>query len=214
MHMRVKRSIVLRASLVACRFREEVAMRYFIPLVVGLMLLSFVAAAREVAGVRLPDTVTLAPDQPALVLNGAGVRSKFFVKVYVGALYLPARAIDSTSIVRHTGPVAVHMHFLHSEVSKEKLVDAWNDGFGANLSDAERARLKERIDRFNALFRTARRGDVIRLEYLPGSGTTVIINNDKQGAIDGEDFMQAWLRIWLGEKPADGDLKRAMLGGD
>ena len=189
-------------------------MRYQIPLAFSLMLLSSVAAAREVAGVTVPDTVSLAGDQPMLVLNGAGVRSKFFVKVYVGALYLPARATDAASIVRHTGPLAVHMHFLHSEVSKEKLVDAWNDGFSANLSEAERARLKERIDRFNALFRTVRRGDVIGLEYQPGSGTVVVINNDRQGTIEGEDFMQAWLRIWLGEKPADGNLKRAMLGGD
>lgn len=189
-------------------------MRYSIPLALSLMLLSLTAAAKEVAGVKLPDTLTLAPDQPALVLNGAGVRSKFFVKVYVGALYLPARATDAASIVRHTGPVAVHMHFLHSEVSKEKLVDAWNDGFSANLPEAARARLKERIERFNALFRTVRRGDVIRLEYLPGSGTSVIVNDARQGTIEGEDFMQAWLKIWLGEKPADGDLKRAMLGGD
>jgi hypothetical protein len=189
-------------------------MRYHVPLALSLMLLSCVAAAKEVAGVKLPDTLTLTPDQPALVLNGAGVRSKFFVKVYVGALYLPARATDATSIVRHTGPVAVHMHFLHSEVSKEKLVDAWNDGFRANLSEAELARLKDRIDRFNALFRTVRRGELIQLEFLPGSGTHVVINGQKQGTIEGEDFMQAWLKIWLGEKPADGDLKRAMLGGD
>jgi hypothetical protein len=189
-------------------------MRYRIPLAFSLTLLSFVAAAKEVAGVKLPDTVTLAADQPALVLNGAGVRSKFFVKVYVGALYLPVRATDAASIVRHTGPVAVHMHFLHSEVSKEKLVDAWNDGFSANLADAERAKLKDRIDRFNALFRTVRRGEVVQLQYLPGDGTHVVINGQKQGAIEGEDFMHAWLKIWLGEKPADGDLKRAMLGGD
>lgn len=180
----------------------------------SLILLASVATAKEVAGVRLPDTVALGADEPVLVLNGAGVRSKFFVKVYVGALYLPARTTDAAAILRHSGPVAVHMHFLHSEVAKEKLVDAWNEGFRANLSEAQRVRLKERIDRFNALFRTVRRGDVIRLEYRPGSGTRVVVNEEQQGTIEGEDFMQAWLRIWLGDKPADGDLRRAMLGGD
>ncbi len=189
-------------------------MRKRIPLALSLILLASVATAKEVAGVKLPATVALGADPPPLVLNGAGVRSKFFVKVYVGALYLPARTTDAAAILRHSGPVAVHMHFLHSEVSKEKLVDAWNDGFSANLSAAQRERLQDRIDRFNALFRTARRGDVIRLEYLPGSGTRVVVNNEQQGTIEGEDFMQAWLGIWLGDKPADGDLRRAMLGGD
>jgi hypothetical protein len=186
-------------------------------------------AAREVAAVNLPDTLTLAPPQPPLVLNGAGVRSKFFVKVYVGALYLPARTTSAETILRHTGPVAMHLHFLHSEVTKEKLVDAWNDGFNANLSEAERAGLKDRIARFNALFATVHKGDVIRLDYTPaaaatplaptarahglqGAATTVTINKEVRGTIEGEDFMQAWLRIWLGATPADADLRRALLG--
>lgn len=178
-----------------------------------LFLVSSAASAKEVAGVKLPDTLTLAPDQAALVLNGAGIRSKFFIKVYVGALYLSARTTDVAAVLRNTGPVAVHMHFLHSEVSKEKLIDAWNDGFNANLSDTERAKLNPRIEQFNALFQTARNGDVIKLDYVPGAGTTITINHDKRGVVDGEDFMQAWLKIWLGEKPADDDLKRGMLGG-
>ena len=50
-------------------------------------------AAREVAGVKLDEQVQLGGTP--LVLNGAGVRSKFFVKVYVGALYLskPSKSV-------------------------------------------------------------------------------------------------------------------------
>lgn len=179
----------------------------------ALMLSSPMAFAKDVAGVSLPETVTLGA-KPPLVLNGAGIRSKFFVKVYVGTLYLPARTRDVETVLRHTGPVAMHMHFLHSEVSKEKLVKAWNEGFDANLDAAERAHLGARIERFNELFRAAHKGDVIRLDYLPGTGTTVSINNETRGVIEGEDFMQAWLRIWLGKQPADADLKQGLLGAD
>lgn len=177
----------------------------------ALMLSSAMANARDVAGISLPETVALGA-KPALVLNGTGIRSKFFVKVYVGALYLPARTRDAGPVLRNTGPVAMHMHFLHSEVTQEKLVKAWNEGFDANLDAAERARLGDRIERFNKLFRTVRKGDVVRLDYLPGSGTTVTINNDARGVVEGEDFMQAWLRIWLGKQPADSDLKQGLLG--
>ena len=179
----------------------------------ALLLSPVMTLAKEVAGVTLPETVALAAPPP-LVLNGAGIRSKFFIKVYVGALYLPARARDAGMILRGTGPVAMHMHFLHSEATKEKLVNAWNEGFAANLDDAERARLGARIERFNGLFRTVRKGEVIRLDYLPGTGTTVSINNETRGVIEGEDFMQAWLRIWLGQEPADASLKQGLLGGD
>lgn len=178
-----------------------------------LMLSPAMALAKDVAGVSLPETVTLGA-KPPLVLNGAGIRSKFFIKVYVGALYLPTRTGDVEAVLHHTGPVAIHMHFLHSEVSKEKLVNAWNEGFDANLDAAERARLGGRIERFNELFRTVHQGDVIRLDYLPGSGTTVLINNETRGVIEGEDFMQAWLRIWLGQQPADAGLKQGLLGTD
>jgi len=188
-------------------------MSNWIGLALALMLSSTAAWARDVAGVSLPETVKLG-NAPALVLNGAGVRSKFFIKVYVGALYLPARARDANAVLHHTGPVSMHMHFVHSEVSKEKLVKAWSEGFDANLDKAERARLGSRIDHFNKLFQTARKGDVIRLDYLPGHGTTVTINNESRGVIEGEDFMQGWLRIWLGKQPADADLKQGLLGLD
>jgi len=181
--------------------------------ILALMLSSAPALAREVAGVALPETVTLGTT-PALVLNGAGTRSKFFIKVYVGALYLPARTRDAGAVLHHTGPVSMRMHFVHSEVSREKLVKAWNEGFEGNLDAAERARLSARIARFNALFQTAHKGDAIRLDYLPGHGTTVTINNEPRGVIEGEDFMQAWLRIWLGQHPADADLKQGLLGVD
>jgi len=178
----------------------------------ALLMASTPAWARDVAGVTVPETIT-SGDRP-LVLNGAGIRSKFFIKVYVGALYLPARSRDVEALVRQTGPVAMHLHFLHSEVSREKLVSAWNEGFDANLDPGERARLATRIGQFNALFRTVHRGDVVRLDYLPGRGTRVSINHDTRGTIDGEDFMQAWLRIWLGRHPADADLKQGLLGAD
>ena len=178
----------------------------------AVMMLSPMTFARDVAGVALPETITLGAKP--LVLNGACIRSKFFIKVYVGALYLPAHIHDVDALLRHTGPVAMHMHFLHSEVSKEKLVKAWNEGFDANLDTAERARLDGRIERFNELFRTVHKGDVIRLDYLPGTGTTVSINNESRGMVEGEDFMQAWLRIWLGKQPADADLRQGLLGVD
>lgn len=178
----------------------------------GLLLTVPVVFAKDVAGVKLADTLLLIGSPQKLVLNGAGVRKKFFVKVYVGALYLPARTNDIDAVLKQPGPAAIHMHFLHSEVSKKKLVKGWSDGFSANSSNAEHARLKSRLDHFNGMFRTVKRGEVIHLDYVPGVGTQVTINKERRGVIKGADFWRAVLRIWLGAKPADSNLKRAMLG--
>jgi hypothetical protein len=179
----------------------------------GFLLACLPAPAREIAGVQVPETATVASLAAPLVLNGAGVRTRFFVKVYVGALYLTKREAATTAILASPAPASVRLHFVHSEVEAAKLVSAWNDGFAANQSEETLKSLKTRIDRFNGLFRTTRRGDVVRLDLLPAEGTQVWINDELHGTVPGADFQRALLEIWLGAKPADGGLKEAMLGG-
>lgn len=53
-------------------------------LVAGLMP----AGAAEIEGTMVPDTAKAGDAAPELVLNGAGVRTRVFFRVYVGALYL------------------------------------------------------------------------------------------------------------------------------
>lgn len=59
-----------------------------------LCLLSVHSMARDVKGVNIAESVTLGGE--TLGLNGAGVRSKFFISVYVGASYLPGKAMIFT----------------------------------------------------------------------------------------------------------------------
>ena len=57
-------------------------------------------------------------------------------------------------------------------------------------------------------------GGVILIDYLPGIGTRITINGVARATIPGEDFNRAMLRIWLGDRPVDGRLKRMLLGGE
>lgn len=188
-------------------------MRRDLLLAVALLVTCAPTLAVEVAGVEVLAQVTTAGGD-SLTLNGAGIRSKFFIKVYVGALYLPTPTRQAESILQQNAPVAMHLHIVHSEISKEKMVSAWTEGFEDNLSESERASLAPRINRFNGLFRTVREGDTVALSYQPGHGTTVRINDDVRGVIEGRDFRDAWLRIWLGDRPADKSLKRDILDGN
>jgi hypothetical protein len=166
--------------------------------------------AREIAGVAVPDSVTI--KNKVLVLNGAGIRKKLFVKVYVGALYLTVKRTTVGEILADRGAKRIVMSFLYKEVSAEKLVAGWNEGFDGNNTAAEVKELQDRIDQFNSFFITVRKGDEIRLDYMPQEGTQVWINETLKGTVPGEDFSQALLKIWLGSKPADAGLKDAMLG--
>ena len=178
-----------------------------------LVLSSNSLHAREFGGVQFPDKMALPNTTKTVQLNGVGYRKKFFIKVYIGALYTEKLARSRDEVVAMDGPNRVLMHFLHEEVSQEKLVDAWNEGFEENMSEDDLEKLRPQIDRFNAMFPTVRQGDVIYLDYIPGTGTRVTINDEQKGVIPGKDFNNAMLDIWLGEEPASGKLKKAMLGG-
>ncbi len=182
-------------------------------LLLAALLLSPSGSAREIAGIELPESAQLSPDDTLLVLNGAGVRRKFFFKIYVAGLYLPNRQTSSEAIVSLPGPKRVRMHFLYKEVERDRLVAGWQEGFTGNLDSASLAQLAPRLEKFNHLFRTMRRGDVIDLDYRPEVGTRVLFNGELQGQIEGADFYAALLQVWLGKKPADSDLKTALLKG-
>ena len=181
-------------------------------LVATLFFFSSPIHAREFGGKQFPDTVKLPETTESIALNGVGYRKKLFIKVYIGALYLPTKADSRDAAVKQDGPKRVLMHFVYDELSSEKLVNAWNDGFENNLSEDALAALRPRIDEFNAMFSTVKEGDEITLDYIPGTGTRVTIKGDNKGIIEGKDFNDALLDIWLGEEPADGGLKDAMLG--
>lgn len=181
-------------------------------LIALFFLTSTSSYAVTVEGVSVPEKITQAQGKQALVLNGAGVRTKFIFSIYVGALYLPEKHHKVDQILALKGANRISMHFLYDEVSKEKLVAGWNDGFEENNSEQEMAKLRDRLNTFNSFFKSVVKGNVILLDYVPGKGTIVVINNQQQGTVPGPDFNRALLKVWLGEEPADDDLKEAMLG--
>ena len=188
--------------------------RHVLTLLISLLVYSLPAVAIEIEGIEIPETDSPADSKITLVLNGAGLREKFFVDVYVGALYLQARTPDASAILSDEGPASVHMHFLYSEISKKKITDGWIDGLDANLSTSEQQALQPRVDAFNNLFTVLKKGDVLRIDYSPARGTEVRINGEWRGAVEGNDFFRALLKIWIGSNPISKSLKQDMLGSN
>ena len=182
-------------------------------LILPLMLCAQFALAAEVAGVKVDERVKLGSSE--LQLNGAGIRTRLFFKVYVGALYLPERKSSAAEVLALRGAKRVSMALLR-DLSARQLTAALEEGIRANSSEAELAALKERIDALVATMNeigSAKEKTVITLDFLPESGTRVTVDGEARGKpVPGEDFFVALLRIWLGEKPVDADLKKAMLG--
>ena len=169
------------------------------------------ANALEVKGVKVDETAQVGGN--ALVLNGAGVRTKMVFKVYVAGLYLTQKTSDANAVISDTGNKRVSMHMLR-ELAAEKLLSALDEGFTANISAAEMTAIEPQMKAFRAMMTSAKavkEGDVIVLDFT-AAGTQVSLNGKALGTVDSAAFNQALLRVWLGAKPVDASLKKAMLG--
>ena len=185
-------------------------MKKLLVTVCGLLLAAGVQAA-EVGGVKLADKASVGGQE--LVLNGAAVRTKAIFKVYVGSLYVPAKATTLAGVLEK-GPRRFQLNILRS-LSADQLVDALTDGLKDNTSAAELTTLKPQVDQLVSTMKSlgdVKEGDVVTLDFVDGA-TKIGLNGTARGSIAGEPFNRVLTRIWLGDNPVQADLKKAMLGG-
>lgn len=179
------------------------------------LLLPLAGVAAEVGGIKLDDRTRIDAGGPELVLNGAGVRTRFVVKVYVGGLYLTEKKTAAADAIALGGPKRVSITMLR-DVGAQQFNEALVDGFRANNTVADMEKLKAPLDELGAIMNAlgeTKKGNVITLDFVPGTGTRVLVDGAAKGKpIAGDEFYRGLLRIWLGDKPVDSDLKKGMLG--
>ncbi len=175
----------------------------------SLTLAAVAAEARTVAGVNLPESVTV--NNQTLVLNGASIRKKLFIKVYVGALYLTAKQKDAAGVITPDSPRRMLLHFLYG-VSKDQISEAWEEGLRDNTPNAS-AEVKANFTKLVSWMEPIDKGKQLVFTYVPGSGTIVEVNGVAKGTLPGKATADAILATWIGPKPGPGDdFKKEVLG--
>lgn len=182
--------------------------------VVGIFLVTVLFAASgyalEVGKVNLPDTINAGGSN--LVLNGAGIRSKFGLKLYVAGLYLAQKSSSAQAVVNADNPMAIRIDIISKLITSEKFQDTTREGF-QNSTNGNIAPIKNKIDSFMAAFNDPfKEGDMFELVYVPAKGVEVFKNGSLKITVPGLDFKKALFGIWLGDKPAQKNLKEGMLG--
>ena len=167
--------------------------------------------AADVGGVKIDDKVTVGGQE--LVLNGAGIRTKVMFKVYVGSLYLPAKA-TSAAAVYAKAPRRVQLNMLR-DVGSDQMVEALVDGLKQANSAADAAAVKAQTDELASVMKSIgqlKEHNVLTFDFVDGA-TKVGLNGAAKGSIAGEAFNKALMNAWLGDNAVQSDLKKAMLGG-
>src|SRR5690349_3680155 len=153
------------------------------------------AAAAEVAGVRLEDKRQV--ESRELVLNGAGLRKRFFFNVYVIGLYLPEKKSDAAAVLSLGGPKRAEIHMLR-DVGADTFTEALVEGLRANTAEAEYKALEPRVQELSATMaelKEAKKGMNISLDWT-GASTQLMVDGKPAGKpIAGEDFYRALLKI-------------------
>jgi len=175
-----------------------------------LTLPALPALAATLAGVTVPDHADAGGT--ALVLNGAGLRTKFFIKVYVGALYLPQKESSAAKVLGNDAARKMLFHFLYG-VSKSQMCDAWSEGLEQNTPKASPA-LKKDFKTLCDWMEEIPKGNEMTIVYVPGQGSTLTVNGKAKGTLLGKATADAILATWIGPDPGPGeDFKKAVLGG-
>jgi hypothetical protein len=179
-----------------------------------LLTLSTQVSALELAGMPVAENLQL--DKYALQLNGAGIRTKFLIKIYIAALYLGEKMHTGEEVLTNTGAKRMSFILLH-EVSGKQVVDGINEAILPNNSEEEMKALESRLYEFEKMFTAVpeiKKGEIVNLDYIPGLGTRVTLNGVERGHIEGLDFSRALLKIWVGTKPVKAELKQHVLGNE
>jgi hypothetical protein len=103
------------------------------------------------------------------------------------------------------------------DVDAATFTEALVEGMRPNHDEATMKTLEPRIAELSSIMnelKEAKKGMMVLLDWQPGAGTVVSVDGKSRGKpIAGEDFYRALLRIWIGERPVQDDLKKALLGG-
>lgn len=180
---------------------------FFSIIVLFATTLSF--SQTEVSGIELPDTFEVG--ETSLDLNGAGVREKFWMDLYVGGLYTDHETENAQEVINSNAPMALKIHMVSGLISSGKMSSAVEDGF-ENSTDGHMEPHRVKIDKFKSFFSNEiSEDDVFDITYSPSEGVVVFKNNKELGTIEGLDFKKALFGIWFCDKPADKDLMKGML---
>ena len=170
------------------------------------------AQSVDVAGVKYAPTAQVAGN--TLLLNGAGIRYKFVIKVYTAGLYLTAKASTPEAVIATPGPKRMQVVMLR-DIDANELGRLFTRGMQDNAPREEFSKSIPGTLRMADIFSAKKKlvaGDSFSVDWVPGVGTSVLVNGVVQGdPVKEPEFFTALIRIWLGDSPADTGLKDALL---
>jgi hypothetical protein len=174
-------------------------------------------AAQEVAEPRSGTKFPVKVD--GLSLLGVGVRTRTFLKVQVYAigLYVADSAL-SGPLAAHQGQIgspAFYQQLVQGDFPKQVTLKFLRDLDAEQIQEAMREALRgadrAKVDTFVSYFPAIKTGQECVLRGAPGGTLETLMAGAPKPPIADKAFAAAVFAIWLGEKPIQEDVKKALV---
>jgi hypothetical protein len=171
-----------------------------------LLLLTLLGPVRPVhARGDHPSSLNL--DGATLPLAAQGQRTHLLGSrpLYTVALYAPDTPPAVERLADPNVPKALRIEVTFEEDLQRRPVFDWRRELVPSLEPDASAHLRRS-------FSGLRHGDVVLIEYVPGTGTNVRVNRSTAVTRAHHDVMLAFLDHWIGQQPVSEEIKRALTG--
>ena len=166
-------------------------------LVLAMTLMAGTAQAKVMAGVRMPDAISLQGKE--LLLEHMELKKKLFFEIYVWGLYLEQKPDSTKQAIAFQGPKQLQLHFRRS-IKREQLADAFRD-FLSNSRALRSPEMRRQSELLVQSLKGVRKGDTLLITYLPDKGLQVSGEGSQGATIPGKAFADALFDAWLSENP-------------
>lgn len=180
--------------------------------VVAIVLIAGRGQAYTFKGVEFPPTLQVGGRTVKLV--GVGMRevTVFHVDVYVLGAYVEHRTCDPARLVESDEVKVLRLRFVR-DVGADKMRENMAKSFRKRTPPDAPDDLKRRIRDFVGLFGIeAKAGMDVEVRYLPGQGTTVLVNGRQRGeTVAGHDFIRVLWDIYFNPDTCCPSLRQGVL---
>ncbi|HKE07034.1 MAG TPA: chalcone isomerase family protein [Candidatus Acidoferrum sp.] len=185
-------------------------------LIVFLLFLFAIAPVAFTQEISEPKTGAkfAAKDQDASLL-GVGLRTKTMLKVkaYAIGLYVADSAVAGSLQGKAASP-ELYRELVAGDFPKKVVMKFVRDVSTSQIRDAFRESLGNagpKADEWINYFGEIRSSQEIVIAWVPGTGLQTKVAGDNKPAINDKAFASSVLGIWLGDKPVQDDLKKALV---
>ncbi|NVJ50223.1 MAG: TonB family protein [Gammaproteobacteria bacterium] len=182
------------------------ALRSFTKNVIILLTMGGAIAAMAAQTARLADGSDLE-------LKGIGKATEFRTEIYIGLIYAPV-GLDSIELIKEFNtPKRLTVRYVADNYSYRKVSRHFKERIALNNPRDVWQPMTSEIVRFSRIFKeNFIAGDEIRMDFIPGKGTSIYLNDVLFETIEKPAFINLVINAWTGSVPPSKSFKQGITG--